>query len=298
MKKGVMTALLAGTLAQFAAFPACAGDFLFPQASAEVKQTTAEGQITELRADTEALLTEAQAQADAIPAEFEAGHAAEPEGAEQIFEGLPSARSSSAFSFGDAASPNTFENQWAGYAYVVPGNCDMEAGWDVYQDIFYEQKDAVYDLGIATDMAVTSRDTSEEKPDPELDNADCYVVMTFFLSTKENAPGQNLDAFAKKALRTATGSERLPEYADVGKASFGGYEWLHYKADYGEIMQRIYHETFGADGKEHPAYEEQYHYRMDLYFRRIDDKIMGISTLASGKYYGQSDKMLTGFLKR
>lgn len=249
MRKSMIAALLAGFLAQFAAFPVCAGELFI------YNPLTVQAELAERGREAQ-----------------------------------------QAFSFG-AALPGRFENRWAGYAYAVPETCEIDAAWTFYQDIFYEQQDAVYDQGSATDMAVWSRDTSAEKPDPELDNADSYVVMSFFLSTKEGAPGQDVDAFAKKALRTATGMERLPDYAEVDEAVFGGYEWLHYQADYGEIMQRIYHDMFGADQKDHPAYEERYHYRMDLYFRQIDDKIMGVSTLASGKYYGQSEAMLAGFSK-
>lgn len=208
-------------------------------------------------------------------------------------------QSGKAFGFGAPLAEkgplsHVFQNEWANYSYRVPEGWDLNYGKPRYQRVFYTELDALGDLGIVTDLAASSGDTASEKPDPEGEETDALVFMTFFLSKGEGAPGREIDAFAKKAFATATGNPDLGPYLSADTVEAGGFSFVHYGMDYGETVQRLYRDTLGKDGKEHPAFEETHRYRMDLYFREIDDKMMGISTLASGKYYEQGGTLLAG----
>ena len=90
----------------------------------------------------------------------------------------------------------------------------------------------------------------------------------------------------------ASGSSRIPAYAEKDSVNIGGVSFLHYRMDYGDIMQQIYREEFGNDGKEHPAYEETYRYALDLYLRQVDDKLVTFYAMTSGKYYGKTAELL------
>lgn len=198
------------------------------------------------------------------------------------------------FSFGEALSPTTFANQWANYLVNVPENCTTEYAKPLYDEIFYSQQDAVYDLGAATDLIVVSADTTDEKPDPEEHGDSAYLLMTFFSSMREGERGSNVDTLARSLMGAAAFNTKLSDYAEIDIRTVGGYEYLHYRMDYGKVMQQLYRELYGEKHAEHPAYEEVYYYQLDLYFRRIDDKLMTIYTLAAGEYYGQSDAILSG----
>lgn len=197
-----------------------------------------------------------------------------------------------AFRFGEPAGPGIFRNDWAGYSYTVPDICSYDYGKEAYDRVFYSESDAVYDMGTATDLIVVSQDTTEEAPDPEVREDDVFLFKVLFSDMGEQGPARDPEEFARRLMQQASGSSRIPAYAEKDSVNISGVSFLHYRMDYGDIMQQIYREEFGNDGKEHPAYEETYRYALDLYLRQVDDKLVTFYAMTSGKYYGKTAELL------
>lgn len=198
------------------------------------------------------------------------------------------------FGFGEMLPWEIFANSWAGYSYTAPYDCELEYAKNAYDAVFYSPEDAVRDMSAAMDFVAAAKNTSAEAPDPELDEGNALVLKSWYVGMTEGKAGTSVDAYARGLIGSAALDRRLSDYITVDWADVGGISWLHYGFDYEDAIQAFYRAQFAGDGKNHPAYEETYHYRLDLYFRQIDDKIQVLYVLASGSYYGQSDRILRG----
>lgn len=192
---------------------------------------------------------------------------------------------------GCMGSPQVFENDYTDFAISIPAGFTAE----LFNDVFYDVDGSLSLYGYVPDLLLSSYLTTAEAPDPEMPEDNTMVLMSFFIG-KNRSDGQprDLNAYMVSVIGNIIRNDKLLPYISISDASLGRNGYLAYKLDYTEALQTYYHTIF-AGRAEHPAFDERFPFRAELYARDLGDKYYLILYVKSGEKF-ESSTDLTSYI--
>ena len=194
--------------------------------------------------------------------------------------------------FGCITSPSVFENAYTAFSISIPEGYEADMGGEV----FYDSDGAITAYGYVPDLLLSSyRAYTVETPDPEIETDDTSVLMTYFMS-KKKSDGSDLDlnAYLLGVINNIIRNDRLLPYVKTEFQMLGRNTYLAYKLDYTEAIQAYYHTVY-AKYDEHPAFDERYTFKAELYCRDLGDKYYVIMYVRNGERF-ESSADLTSYI--
>ncbi len=184
--------------------------------------------------------------------------------------------------FGRITAPSVFENSYTGLSISIPQGYEAELGGET----FYDPNGALALYGYVPDLLLSSYAAfTVDAPDPEMETDDTSVLMAYFLS-KKGADGQDrdLNAYLEGVIGRLIRNDNLIPYIQKSDVQLGGETYLSYRLDYTEAIQQYYHTVF-AKYAEHPAFDERFSFRAELYCRDLGDKYYVLMYVKNGERF-------------
>ena len=199
----------------------------------------------------------------------------------------------SRFGFGAPTGADSFENRYVGYRMQIPEGFRCDYGAHQFAARYYTPEDALLQERAAIDLMVVSDELTEEQPDPEQINDNAMLLLGFYIpSAKADGSPVDAQAYVYSLFTKALGSSRLLDYVEAQDSQLAGKSWRHFTLDYTKALQTYYHSRY-ADGKEHPAFDEQFAFRLEAYVRRVGETYYLFYTLRSGTKYASATDLIS-----
>lgn len=203
------------------------------------------------------------------------------------------AADSSRFGFGAPEGDKSFVNRYVGYRMQIPAGFRFDYGRRQLAERYYTPEDALRQEGAAIDLMVVSDELTEEQPDPEQLNDNAMVLLGFYIPAAR-ADGSPMDAqaYVYSLFTKALGGSQLLNYIEAEDSQLAGQTYRHFTLDYTTALQQLYRSRY-TDGKEHPAFDEHFDFRLEAYVRRIGETYYVFYTLRSGTKYASATDLMT-----
>ena len=192
---------------------------------------------------------------------------------------------------GRITSPSVFENDYTAFGLNIPEGCTVET----FEDKLYDVDQSLKLYGYVPDLLLSTYAATVDKPDPELEDEDTMVLFSFFVG-KTHADGTQRDitAYMQQVILNLCQNDKLGPYIDIGERRLGRNSYLCYSLDYTKAIQAYYHTVY-AGRSEHPAFDERFSYRCELFGRDLGDKYYMVMFVKSGKQF-ESAADLTSYI--
>ena len=193
---------------------------------------------------------------------------------------------------GSISMPQVFQNSFAGFSISIPEGYEVQLG----RDVLYDLDTAFMTYGYAPDLLLSSAwFYTSEVPDPEAEEDDTSVLMSFFLpKLKADGSPMDLNAYMLGVIGRLIPKKELLSYTETGMKGLGGKEYLLYRLDYTSALQQYYHKVYAGES-EHPAFEESFPFEIELYCRELPDQYYLILYVKNGERF-ESQPELTSYI--
>lgn len=197
------------------------------------------------------------------------------------------------FDFG-TVTDSVFTNTWANISISIPHGFTSQTGKAMYDEIYYEPQDAVFDGLQATDLLIVCPEYMEAYINDDIYELEDNLIFALMYMPENKADGtklENTDIGPGLAM-AALGVSGYEEYVEQGTKTIGGYSYDSFIFDYGNAVKTDYRAK--NPGKESPLLEEDIRIRAEVDIRTLEDKKIILLTLTTGKYYGEEELISGG----
>lgn len=179
------------------------------------------------------------------------------------------------------ANASKFENSYTAFGINIPEGCTLET----FEKVLYDVDGSLKLYGYVPDMLLSTYAATAERPDPEMGDDDTMVMLCYFLG-KTDAAGTPIDvgAYMQRVIGRLCQNDKLLPYIEVSERSLGRNNYLCQSLDYTKAIQSYYHSIYAGEA-EHPAFDESFSYRAELYARDLGDKYYMIMYVKSGESF-------------
>ena len=199
------------------------------------------------------------------------------------------------FDFGEV-SGSVFANTWANMSIDIPHGFTTQTGKDLYEAIYYEPDDAVFDGLQATDLLMVCPEYMDAYMGDRVHELEDSLIFTLLYMPDTKSDGTKIDdSLTGPALAmAAVGAKGYEAYVEQGTKVIGGYSYNSYTFDLGNSAKAKYRAE--NPGKDSPLFEEDIRVKAEVDIRSASGIKIILLTLTTGEYYGK-ESLITGGIR-